>query len=86
MGETQQTIPGTADVPSVKVAEAGKAYTNALASWQALGKKADETRATLIEAMEADEIERFEVGKYDVTCVTTATTKIKVKTISQEEK
>ncbi len=67
MGESQQTIPGTADVPSAKVENAAKVYTKLLATWQALGKLCIEKQAELGGMMEADEIEKFEIEKPNVT-------------------
>ena len=85
MVETQQIIPGTADVPTARVEKAGDEYCEALATWQAAQKIADDTRATLIEFMEEDGIERFEVSGHEVKLVTTATTKVKVKTLQVKE-
>jgi len=84
MAETQQIIPGTADVPTARVEKAGRAYCELLTAWQALQKQCDDQRGTLQEFMEEDKIERFEVDGHEVKLVTTATTKVKVKTLKEE--
>ena len=80
----QLMIDGTADVPTARVVQAGEAYCQALAAWQAQQKVTDELRATLIEFMEEDGIQHFVLEHYDVILKTTATTKIAVKTLSKE--
>jgi len=77
-------IPGTADVPTARVASAGLAYCQALAAWQAQQKITDELRAELIRFAKEDGIQHFVLEHYDVIVRTTATTKIAVKTLDKE--
>ena len=81
----QTMIPGTADVPTARVADVGEIYVEALGAWQAQQKIADSARAVLITAMEEDQIEHFILSNHDITLRTTATTKVAVKTLSEPE-
>ena len=85
MTDTQQTIPGTADVVSAEVADAGRAYTKTLASRQALQKKEDTLRAELISLMEAEGVEEFVVGDKRVTLETIARAKLAVETLKEDK-
>lgn len=81
----QTMIAGTADVPTARVAAAGEKYVATLAAWQELGKTMIEEQEELIAMMEKDEIEKFILDGHEVMLKTTATTKVKVKKLSQPE-
>ena len=83
--EEQQTIPGTADAVSAEVADAGRAYTETLATRQALQKQEDTLRAELISLMETEGVEEFDVGDKRVTLETIAKSRIAVKTLKEEK-
>jgi len=85
MAETQQTIPGTADVPTARVVAAGEEYSKLFRSRAAIQAKENDARATLIELMEEDHIETFTIGNEQVTLETSAKTRIKLETLKEEK-
>lgn len=86
MAEKQKVIEGTCDTPTKRVEIAGEVYCRALYVWKEAQTEADESRKVLIELMEADNIESFQVDdEYEVKLVTSSSKKVRVKKLSGDE-
>jgi hypothetical protein len=67
MPPEQKRIEGTVDVPSAAVENAAKVYTKLRATWQALGTLCDTKQDELGKMMDAENLEKFDCQKVNVT-------------------